>query len=887
MPRYRLRTLGGLALARTDEESGEEALSNSKALLILAFLATRPDHTARRIDVAELLWHDSDRQRALRALRQALFFLSGHADDVLRRGEDTLTLDPDVVCVDLWDFDRAVAAGDHATAIALARGPFAAGQARKVGAEAEQWIEGVNARIAVGLDVAYPHEIERASAAGDAARATELARAFAALNPLNEERQVRLARTLQAIGDDVGAVQTLEAYRRLSEQALGEPLSAEAETRLQAMREDLRRRTSGTTGPRAPTTEAVATPRRVFTVAGYPVGRRTLAIAAAAIFFLLVAALALPRRAPPAPDPFAGIDTRLLAVAQTGNTLRVLDLAVQGTAVAVTERRDLQPTDLPGPGGSVVATTFRAPQGWDLAVRPSDDSVRVLTHTPGDEFPVEWSPDGRYLVFVHRRLLADGRTQSYALGVYDLAADTTWALAPSLESTEFPAAAWSPDGTPIAFTADVRGAPDVFLVNFDGTNLRNLTRNPAWDGDPAWTPDGSRIAFVSRRGGSTDVFSVRPDRSDLQRLTRSDEEKRRPLWLSATTLALLIGEDDDRELDVLEAFTGQRRTLDTPSGLVALVSQPDRPLPWLDRLVITPRITRASPGQYITLTADAVGSTGEPFRTVLPITWSVDDREVARLEKAGHVRVIGAGSARVVASVAGWREDTLALFSVPLAERPVQATFSEDWTGGLDEDRWRTFGDPPPVTRSSGGPDGSGVFANHGDAFFASGAVTRDAFPLRDGLGVEVEGRMPFSGKLHQEFALALFDREYPDSTLASGTAPALAEFRVRGPSGADAAQAWIATPDQRVDLPPPPRPGAWHVYTLQVLPEGLLELIVDGRLLWRSATPLAPRAQSVRVGLGYQSFETDIQHARLRVYAPPRYYLPEVTLEEPTPEPE
>jgi DNA-binding SARP family transcriptional activator len=872
-----------VALVRTDQAADEETLSNSKTLLILAYLATRPGHSARRADVAELLWPDSDRARALRALRQAVFFLSGHADEVLQRTEDTLTLDPEMVGVDLWEFDRAVASGDHAAAIALARGPFAAGQERKVGSEAEHWIESVNARIAVGLEVAFIREIERAGADGNRAHAIQLARAFAALNPLDEQRQDLLARTLHAGGDQVGALQALEAYRQVSVQTLGEELSPELEARLEEVRNELRRSPDPPVAAPAADLPQAEPHRRVsgptFAVRGVRVTRKEL-IAGGAVLLLLVMFLALPRGSPSAADALTGVNARLLAVARTGNTLRVIELTVRGAAVTTAERKDLQPTDLPAPDGRRVATTFQAPQGWDLAVRAGSDSQRVLTNATGDEYPVEWSPDSRYLVYAHRRLLADGRTQSFGLAVYDLAADTTWRLAPSLESREFPTAAWSPDGTRIAFTADVRGAPDVFVVDFNGANQRNLSHHVAWDGDPSWSADAERLVFISRRGRDADVYTVRPDGTDLQQLTRTGTEERRPVWLSSTVLGVLVGDDEERELRFLDAITGEVHRVDAPPGLVALVARRDRPGTWLDRLAIDPRLRLASPGQHLALAAQATGSTGEPVDAALPIAWSVSDSAVARMDGPGRVRILNAGAVRIVASAAGWRRDTLTLFSVPLAERPVTPVFVEDWTGGLDRDRWRPFGDPVPRTRRTGGPDGSGVFTNHGDAFFASGAVTRESFPLRDGLGVEVDGRLPFTGKLHQEFAVALYDEEHPDSLLASGAAPALVEFRVQGASGAGAAEAWIATRDRRVALPLPANPEAWHTYTLQLRADGGFELIVDGRLLWRAPTPLAHQAGSVRIGLGYQSFETEIVHGRLRVHTPPRYYLPEVTLE-------
>jgi hypothetical protein len=285
----------------------------------------------------------------------------------------------------------------------------------------------------------------------------------------------------------------------------------------------------------------------------------------------------------------------------------------------------------------------------------------------------------------------------------------------------------------------------------------------------------------------------------------------------------------------------------------------------------------ASPGQYLALGTIATGSEDAPLAIPFPVEWSVTDASVARLDAPGRIWILRAGRTAIIASAAGWRADTILIDAVPLAERTAPVVFEEDWTRGLDRERWQPFGDPMPRAPRTGGRDSAAVFANHGDEFFASGVVTMDAFPLRGGLGVEVEGRMRFTGKLHQEFGLALYDEEHSDSVLASGAAPALVEFRVRGPSGDGPAEAWIATAERRVALPPPSQPEAWHTYALQVLPDGGLELIVDGRLLWRAPELLAQRAGSVRIGLGFQSFETEILHGRVRVSTPPRYYLPQV----------
>lgn len=105
---FYLKTLGGLSLERRDAPGAGDLLAGSKSLLILAVLATAPDHSARRDYLAQLLSPEFDRPRALRALRQALFHLARHADGVVIKDDDALRLDPSRLLVDLWELDDAL-----------------------------------------------------------------------------------------------------------------------------------------------------------------------------------------------------------------------------------------------------------------------------------------------------------------------------------------------------------------------------------------------------------------------------------------------------------------------------------------------------------------------------------------------------------------------------------------------------------------------------------------------------------------------------------------------------------------------------------------------------------------------------------------------------------
>jgi TolB protein len=53
----------------------------------------------------------------------------------------------------------------------------------------------------------------------------------------------------------------------------------------------------------------------------------------------------------------------------------------------------------------------------------------------------------------------------------------------------------SPDGTRIVFTSLKDGDLDIYTMNVDGSDVRRLTTTPGYDGGPWWSPDGSQIVY--------------------------------------------------------------------------------------------------------------------------------------------------------------------------------------------------------------------------------------------------------------------------------------------------------------------------------------------------------------------------------------------------------
>jgi Tol biopolymer transport system component len=77
---------------------------------------------------------------------------------------------------------------------------------------------------------------------------------------------------------------------------------------------------------------------------------------------------------------------------------------------------------------------------------------------------------------------------------------------------------WSHDGTRIAFDTNWNGYPDIYIMNADGNGLVRLTSDPASDSSPSWSPDGTRLAFTSTRSGSRGIYVMNTDGSNVVHL---------------------------------------------------------------------------------------------------------------------------------------------------------------------------------------------------------------------------------------------------------------------------------------------------------------------------------------------------------------------------------
>jgi TolB protein len=82
----------------------------------------------------------------------------------------------------------------------------------------------------------------------------------------------------------------------------------------------------------------------------------------------------------------------------------------------------------------------------------------------------------------------------------------------------------------IAFQSDRDGNDDIWIMEANGDNPRNLTNDPASDRTPTWSPDGTKIAFASDRSGDFDIWVMAADGSNPVDLTKSVGDETAPRW---------------------------------------------------------------------------------------------------------------------------------------------------------------------------------------------------------------------------------------------------------------------------------------------------------------------------------------------------------------------
>ena len=107
----------------------------------------------------------------------------------------------------------------------------------------------------------------------------------------------------------------------------------------------------------------------------------------------------------------------------------------------------------------------------------------------------------------------------------------------------FPLVLYSPliVDSSILFVSDRDWNSEIYIMDTDGNNPRNLSKNPNIDTNPSWSPDKQQIVFQrssnakgggkdKKGGGNNDIYVMDKEGKNLRQLTDHPSDDRHPTW---------------------------------------------------------------------------------------------------------------------------------------------------------------------------------------------------------------------------------------------------------------------------------------------------------------------------------------------------------------------
>jgi TolB protein len=123
----------------------------------------------------------------------------------------------------------------------------------------------------------------------------------------------------------------------------------------------------------------------------------------------------------------------------------------------------------------------------------------------------------------------------------------------------------SPDGSRLAFSSLTKAGWDILMFSLDLNRLVSFPRFGGTNLSPAWSPDGARLALSSSRGGNSQIYLCDVSGANLHRITSNKGPDVGPVWNRKTgaQIAFVSGDTGLPQVYTIEADgTNQQRMTD-------------------------------------------------------------------------------------------------------------------------------------------------------------------------------------------------------------------------------------------------------------------------------------------------------------------------------------
>jgi Tol biopolymer transport system component len=177
------------------------------------------------------------------------------------------------------------------------------------------------------------------------------------------------------------------------------------------------------------------------------------------------------------------------------------------------------------PDGSKIALQA----SWNKTYLMNADGSQLTDFFPdgSNNIPLSWSPDNRYLLTMEAG-------SSAWVWVNDLRTNKAWKLSNKVSNLND--ISWSPDSSQVAFIGPGQGDWDLYVINLEGGEAKNLTSSDIPERQIAWSPEGDWIVYTGHTfeelfAENYDLYIVRPDGSDRQKITVNVGDDMNPFWV--------------------------------------------------------------------------------------------------------------------------------------------------------------------------------------------------------------------------------------------------------------------------------------------------------------------------------------------------------------------
>ena len=195
------------------------------------------------------------------------------------------------------------------------------------------------------------------------------------------------------------------------------------------------------------------------------------------------------------------------------------------TNITNSKEHDWTPVFSPVENKIVFSTYFPENDNYDIFIMDDDGSNKQnLTNTKSYEKYPQFSPDGSFIIFQGWQ---KGKMEIFFLGLVDKHMINLTRNSKSNDIISH-GNSFSPDGQSIVFTSERDGNRNIYKMNIDGTDLRQITSHSSDDYEPIFSPDGNHIAFTSSRDDNREIYLYEISSNTLKNITNNNKDDWNP-----------------------------------------------------------------------------------------------------------------------------------------------------------------------------------------------------------------------------------------------------------------------------------------------------------------------------------------------------------------------